>query len=142
MSLFDTVLDAVQNQTPDNAGANGNMMATILGLLNSPELGGSLTGLIAKFSQAGLSEQVASWVGTGKNLPVSGEQIQAVLGCAFVQDFAQKLGINPDDAARNLAKMLPQVIDKLTPNGEVSKDGNLMELGMSALSGFLGKTSG
>jgi uncharacterized protein YidB (DUF937 family) len=142
MSLFDTVLDAVQNQTADNAGANGNMMATILGLLNSPELGGSLTGLITKFSQAGLSEQVASWVGTGKNIPVSGGQIQTVLGCAFVQDFAQKLGINPDDAARNLAKMLPQVIDKLTPNGEVSKDGNLMELGMSALSGFLGKTSG
>jgi uncharacterized protein YidB (DUF937 family) len=145
MSIFDAVLDAVQNQAqanPHSAGAGGNMITTILGLLNSPELGGSLTGLIAKFSQAGLKEQVASWVSTGENLPVSGEQIQAVLGSSFVQNFAEKLGIQSDDAAAKLATALPQVIDKLTPNGEVSKDGNLMELGMSALSGLLGNKAG
>jgi uncharacterized protein YidB (DUF937 family) len=143
MSLFDSVLGAVQSQTQTQgstniSGANSNMITAILAMLNSPELGGDLTGLIGKFSQAGLKEQVASWVSTGKNLPVSGEQIQAALGSPLVQNIAEKLGINSDDAAAKLATTLPQVIDKLTPDGEISKEGNLMALGISALSGFLG----
>jgi uncharacterized protein YidB (DUF937 family) len=144
MSIFETAVEAVKNQTvdnPNNSGVDSKMMAAILGLVNNPALGGNLSGLIEKFSQSGLGEQVASWVSTGKNLPVSGEQIQSALGSSFVQSFAEKLGIHSEEAASKLANSLPQVIDKLTPNGEVSGNGNLMELGMVALSSFLGNKS-
>jgi uncharacterized protein YidB (DUF937 family) len=141
MSIFDTVLNAVQRQMSEGAAPAGNgadMMTTVLGLVNSPELGGGLSGLVEKFSQGGLSEQVASWVGNGENQPVNGTQIQNILGLPVVQNFAEKLGINTHDAAQHLATILPQVVDKLTPNGEVSNDNSFAKLGMSLMSSLMG----
>ena len=140
MNLFDTLLDAVQGQNPEAANPAttlSNLMPAILSLVNNSELGGSLKGLIEKFSQAGLTEQVSSWISTAANQPITAEQIQTVLGVPFVQSFAEKLNIDVEDAAANLAKIVPQIIDKLTPDGEVTKDGSLMELGMSLLSGLM-----
>ncbi len=74
---------------------------------------------------------MVSWVGKGENLPISAEQLQAVLGSSFVQGLAEKFGINTADVAGSLAGMLPQVIDKLTPDGEVPGDNKLLEIGLA-----------
>ena len=129
MNLLDNVLNAVQGQ--GEAGAN-NPMQAVMELLNNPELG-SLKGLVDKFTQGGLGEQVASWVSTGSNLPISAAQIQSVLGSDIVQSFAGKLGVNTEDAASTLANFLPGAVDKLTPNGEVG-DIDLLSL----VGGFFG----
>lgn len=113
MGLFDAVLGAMQSQT---AGGQGDMMSTVMALVNEQ---GGLAGLVQKFSAGGLSEQVASWVGTGSNLPVTAEQIQSVLGSAAVKDIAARLGIDPAAAASGLAALLPQAVDALTPGGQL-----------------------
>jgi uncharacterized protein YidB (DUF937 family) len=113
-------------------GANqGGLIEHVLGLINNPGTGG-LGGLIDQFKSKGLSDAVSSWISTGENKPVSGEQIQYALGADTIQKIAQKLGITDSEAAKSLATLLPQVIDKLTPNGSVP-EGSLLEKGLSML---------
>lgn len=136
MGLFDSIVGALQSKTA--YGAQGNMMESVMGMLNDPKVGG-LQGLVEKFSQGGLGEQVASWVSTGKNLPVSAEQLQSVFSSTGLQDIAAKFGFNSSDMSAQLSNLLPQVIDKLTPNGQVPEGGaDLSKLAMSALSGLFG----
>ncbi len=139
MSLLESILGAMNSQ---NGGTGQtNLLESVIGILNNPEIGG-ITGLVQKISAGGLAEQVASWVGTGSNLPVNGDQIQAVLGSSFVQDIAAKLGINVSEVAGGLASLLPVVIDKLTPDGQLPENSNgLLEQGLASLVGMLGNKS-
>jgi uncharacterized protein YidB (DUF937 family) len=95
---------------------------------------GGLEGVIEKFKAGGLAEQAASWVSKGENLPISAEQITQVLGSSAVTDIAAKFGMNSSDISNKIAEYLPQVIDKMTPDGEVNANsGNLL----SAVLGLL-----
>jgi len=70
---------------------------------------GGLPGIIGKFQQSGLGQQAGSWVGTGQNMPITADQLQ-------------QLGLSHGEAGSGLARALPQLIDKLTPNGQISAD--------------------
>jgi uncharacterized protein YidB (DUF937 family) len=76
-----------------------------------------LNGLVAALQKGGLNAQVQSWLGPGANLPVSEDQLKAVLGNAQVQEFARHLGLPVDQTLAALAKYLPEIIDKASPNG-------------------------
>jgi uncharacterized protein YidB (DUF937 family) len=79
--------------------------------------GGNLPGLVQKFKESGLDEQVSSWISKGENLPIAGEQIKKVLGNEVVAGVATKLGIAPDEAADKLAEAMPKAVDEQTPSG-------------------------
>lgn len=136
MSLFDAVLGAVAGQAQQQGG-----LAQVLGglLANNSELGG-LGGLVEKFKQGGMGDQVSSWIGNGPNLPISAEQIAQILGSDTVRHLASQLGLDPDQAAQQLSAMLPLLIDQLTPQGEAPAGGlgNSGDL-MGMLGGFLGR---
>ena len=87
------------------------------------DLGGILGGLVARFSEAGLAEQASSWVGTGQNPPVSAEQFGQVFGNSALGDMAAQLGMPSEQVAGHLANLLPQVIDGLTPGGQLPAAG-------------------
>jgi uncharacterized protein YidB (DUF937 family) len=115
-----------QDPVPQNDLLNG-----VMGLIGGA---GGLSGLLEKLKQSGLADQVASWVGTGENKTVSGNQIKDALGEDSVAQIAQQAGIEPDHASNGLAQLLPQIIDKLTPNGQVPQ-GELLEQGLGLLKG-------
>ena len=94
---------------------------------------GGLSGLLQNFHDKGLGELVTSWVGTGQNLPISADQIQHALGSEQVQQLAAKLGIPSGVVSSQLAQLLPTVVDKLTPSGEVPNQSSLLETGMTLL---------
>ena len=104
------------------------------------DLGGILGGLVARFSEAGLAEQASSWVGTGQNLPVSAEQIGQVFGNSALGDMAAQLGMPSEQVAGHLANLLPQVIDGLTPGGQLPAAGGA-DLGdaLAGLAAMLGR---
>jgi len=129
MGFLDNVMKAVGSQLD---GTNqGGMMEQVLGLINNPETGG-LGGLIDQFKNKGLGDAISSWISTGENQPVSGEQITNTLGTDTIQKIAQQLGIPDTEVSRNLAALIPQVIDKLTPDGTVP-EGSLLEQGLGIL---------
>jgi uncharacterized protein YidB (DUF937 family) len=98
-------------------GDGKDPMSALNGLIGGQD--GGLGGLVSAFEKGGLGQIAQSWVSTGANLPISAEQIQAVLGSGPVAQFAEKLGVDPKMAAGQLAELLPQVVDHLTPNGQV-----------------------
>lgn len=153
MGLFDSVLGAVmggQNGQQAAGGGLGGLMGmvtsnpqllqAVTGMLGNDSEHGGLAGIVQKFQQAGLGDMVGSWVGTGQNQPVSGEQITNVLGSDALSGLAQKLGVSPDDAAGQLSNILPGLIDHLTPQGQAPEGGlgNAGDL-MGMLGGLLQK---
>jgi uncharacterized protein YidB (DUF937 family) len=110
------MLGAVTGKAP-----KGGLGESIGGLLE----GGGLGGLLGTLQEKGLGDVGDSWVSKGKNLPISPEQLEDVLGNEHVKAIAGKLGIAPEKAASQLAKYLPQVIDRLTPDGKVPADDEL-----------------
>lgn len=125
MGLFDSVLNGLGDQA---AGGLGD-------LLNSQ---GGVAGLAEKFGGAGLGETVQSWIGTGGNVNISPDQIKQVLGSGPIADFAAKLGISPDQASETLAGLLPEAVDRLTPNGQVADAGGLLDQLPGGLGDVLG----
>ncbi|MGH9694597.1 MAG: YidB family protein, partial [Bryobacteraceae bacterium] len=76
-----------------------------------------LNGLVAALQKGGLGTQVQSWLGNGANLPITADQLKAILGDTQVQDFARHLGLPVDATLKMLAEHLPNVVDKASPNG-------------------------
>lgn len=129
MGLLDQVAGALAG---GQSGGNGAMLETVLQLVNDPRHGG-LEGLVRAFQQGGLGEVVNSWVSTGQNLPVSSEQVHNALGDSSMQDIAAQLGLSPEQASGSLAELLPQVVDQLTPNGQLPQGGDLLAQGLDML---------
>jgi uncharacterized protein YidB (DUF937 family) len=78
-----------------------------------------LNGLVAALHKGGLNAQVQSWLGPGANLPVTEDQLKAVLGNAQIQEFARHLGLPVDQTLKLLAQYLPDIVDKASPNGTI-----------------------
>jgi len=76
-----------------------------------------LNGLVTALQKGGLNAQVQSWLGPGSNLPISEDQLKAVLGNAQLQEFARHLGLPVDETLKNLSQYLPDIVDKASPNG-------------------------
>tara|TARA_B110001454_G_scaffold199139_1_gene203695 strand:+ start:220 stop:705 length:486 start_codon:yes stop_codon:yes gene_type:complete len=142
MSLFDSLVGQVAGALNANGGQAGGLMGVVTQLLTDPQHGG-LQGLIQTFEQQGLGQVVASWVGTGQNLPISAEQLSAVLGSEKLQGLAQQVGLDPQALSGQLAQWLPQAVDHLTPQGQLPEAGALQPDALQgALGGLLGKFLG
>lgn len=152
MGLLDSVIGALAGggtQGPAaGGGGQGALLGIVLGMLTNRSGGdagaasgmggaggiGGLGDLLAKFQQAGLGDAAASWVGTGQNQPVSGEQVEGALGSDLLSQIARQIGLPQGETAGALSQMLPQVVDRLTPNGQVPEGG----VDAGALPGFEG----
>jgi len=131
MGLLDSVVSAF-GQSPQGGGAGGaELLNVVVGMLGNSGQGGGLAALVQQFEQGGLGHVIGSWIGTGQNLPITPDQLHSVLGSEQVQQIAQQLGLNSSEVLGQLSQLLPQVVDKMTPQGQVPSDG-----GASALSGL------
>ena len=130
------LLDAIAGQVMGSLGQGGSsgLVDAIGGLIAQ---NGGLGGLADRFRDGGLGDVVDSWISTGHNLPISGDQIRAVLGSDEVRRIASQLGLSPDAVAGQLAHVLPQVVDHVTPSGAVPDDDTLASL-LGKLKGLAG----
>jgi uncharacterized protein YidB (DUF937 family) len=110
-------------------GMNLGALAAALGPLLAKLLqGGGLSKLLGNAQASGLSAQADSWVGTGENESVSGQDIRGIVGDDAVRSVAEQAGISEDEAASVLAQVVPQVVSGLTPGGQVPSDDELGQL--------------
>ena len=129
---LDDVLKAAGGAAGAASDSHKTLATELLGMVSGGGMSGGLTGLVNLFNQKGLGDVVNSWVSTGRNLPISPEQIQNVLGSSQVQALAAKAGIDPAKASAAIAQLLPHLVDKATPNGQIPAGGLL-----DSISGFL-----
>jgi uncharacterized protein YidB (DUF937 family) len=142
MGLLDAVLGAVGGS---QGGPQGMLLNAVVGMLTQGGAGGAagggaglggLGGLIGKFQQGGMGDAVNSWVGHGQNMPVSADQVTTALGPDTIGQLAQQLGMGHGDVAGHLSQMLPHLVDKMTPNGQMPAAGH--DGGLGDLAGMLG----
>lgn len=136
MGMLDELAGNVLGGAGGNQGGGNSMLSTVLELVNNQP--GGIAGLLQRFQQGGLGDVAASWVGTGQNLPISADQLQGVLGGDMLGQLVGKLGVSPEAASSQLADVLPGLVDKLTPGGQLPQ-GDIMAQGMDLLKGFLDK---
>ena len=137
MSLLDSVIGALSNATPGaqppspgaTQGTPGSvLLGTVIGMLSNGQHPqgagvGGLGDLVGRFAQAGMGDVLSSWIGNGQNAPISGGQLSSVLGTDVIGQIASQLGLSHGDAAGQLAQILPEVISKLTPQGQAPSGG-------------------
>jgi uncharacterized protein YidB (DUF937 family) len=88
---------------------------------NIVEKHGGLQGVLSEFERNGLGATVQSWVGTGPNQPISPDEVHKVLGPDLLRQLSERSGLSVQELAQRLSQVLPQAVDKLTPNGVVPK---------------------
>lgn len=97
------VIDAIQGQLLGKGGDGGGMLGD----------------LMKQFQEKGLGNVFNSWVGTGKNEPISPDQVQEAVGPEKMNQMAQQTGLSVPDLAKQLAKHLPTLVDRMTPGGKL-----------------------
>jgi uncharacterized protein YidB (DUF937 family) len=135
---------ALGGQGGQGAAAGGGMLSPalimqIVSMLMNKQ--GGLGGLAGAFNNAGLGDIMKSWVGTGQNMQISATQVTQVLGSGTVGQVAAQLGMNSGQAGDLLSKVLPHVVDQLTPQGQIQPglqgSGDMLNSALGALAGKL-----
>lgn len=111
MGLFDSLKGALESE------ALPGMINTVLAQTQYHDL----PGLVAALEKGGLGPQVQSWLGNGQNMPITADQLQAVLGNTEVQNFARQMGLPIDEVLKLMAQYLPEIVNKASPNGVIQK---------------------
>jgi uncharacterized protein YidB (DUF937 family) len=110
MGLFDTVLGGLEAKDAQHAA-----LYQEVGTLVAQS--GGVSGLAQQFEQKGLGGLISGWISNGPNPAISGEQVIQVLGRDKILAIAAKAGLSEDQVTAGISKMLPLVVDHLTPNG-------------------------
>lgn len=149
------LLDEILKQAGGASGAQGGGLAAIaelvkknpqiiaaaLAMLNPKDTsvggGGGLADVVSAFNKGGLGDVMSSWVGGGPNKPVDPGALANALGPDVLGQFAQKAGIGRGDAGSVLASVLPELVNQMTPQGQVPQ-GNALDGLLGSLLGQLG----
>ncbi len=145
MGLFDQILGAVLSagtggQAPQQSQAAGGMSGALPQLIMAAIAHeGGISGLMQKFQSAGMGDVMASWVGTGPNKPVTPAALQQVLDPATVKAIADKTGLPIEQLMAQASQHLPQMVDGLTPNGQIPQSQDaLLQAGLELLKSRFG----
>ncbi|MBA3234387.1 MAG: DUF937 domain-containing protein [Chloroflexi bacterium] len=120
--------------------ASPHPAAAFAGLSGAVQGSGGIDGLLAKMRAGGLGGTVDSWVSPGPNEPVDPAQLGQALGPDTVSRLSAGSGIDIAALLPMLAAFLPQIIDMLTPDGQVPSGGLNQATGggLPDLGGLLG----
>jgi len=137
MGLLDGLLGSLLGGLNNNQ--QSGLMNAVSGLITNS---GGIGGLMQKFSGQGLGDLVKGWVGNGPNPPATAQHIEQVFGADQLRQIASQTGIDPSQISSHIAQILPQLVDKLTPQGQ-PVEGSALQQGLSSLlQGGLGKLFG
>jgi len=113
------MLDGLLGGLMGSSGGTQGQSPLVAMALQLIQQNGGLPGIISKFQHGGLTDHVDSWVGTGQNLPMNGNQLREILGSGTIGQIAEQVGMSHADASSGLAQVLPELINRLTPTGQV-----------------------
>jgi uncharacterized protein YidB (DUF937 family) len=110
MGLFDQIVSGLEAKE----GQQAALYEEVASLVTQS---GGVNGLIQQFQQKGLDGIITGWVGSGANPPITAEQIIQVLGQDKITAIAAKVGLSEQQVSDGISKLLPVIINHLTPNG-------------------------
>ena len=117
MGLLDSLKQEAMAAVSKYAGDHPQLGQEIANIVHSGP--GGLSGLVQQFQNAGLGKIVQSWISTGANQPINVQQIEQALGSDRVKQIAARVGLDPNVVSQKLSTILPQIVNHLTPKGEL-----------------------
>ncbi|MBC7478894.1 MAG: DUF937 domain-containing protein, partial [Pseudorhodobacter sp.] len=104
-------------------GGGGGLLSDIGGMFQSGQVGSTLSGglseLVNRFTASGHGHAATSWVGAGANLPVESHDLESALGEDTLNELQQKTGIARPELLKRLSATLPDLVNKMTPEGRL-----------------------
>jgi uncharacterized protein YidB (DUF937 family)/outer membrane protein OmpA-like peptidoglycan-associated protein len=137
MALFDSIIGSAREKFGLSDEGSGSLVAALLALITDPRSGG-FGGFIDRFRGAGLGSIVDSWISTGGNEPLTGNQVESALGADAVDGIATRAGVDRGTASAALGGIIPSVVDTLTPDGTIPDDASIL----SRIGGFISEWGG
>lgn len=116
MGLMDIVGGLLGRKAPKSGNP---LLDSLMPMLLKGGAIGGLGGLLGKFTGAGLGSKANSWVGTGDNEPLDPDEVERALGSDQVDEIAREAGVSRDEAKSGLAGMIPGLVDKMSPGGNL-----------------------
>ncbi|HKY64459.1 MAG TPA: YidB family protein [bacterium] len=131
MALFEQFTQLAATFLGDKQNQDSPLMKMVVQMFSQssgPGGGNGLNNLLQNFQKNGLGDIVSTWIGTGKNQAISPQQIQQGLGQETLQRMAAQTGSTVENTSNRLADLLPQIVDKLTPGGEIPDNDSLSDV--------------
>lgn len=124
MGILDKAMDMLGGNNPlPMMDSRTKLLQAALSLIANNGRTGGLSGLIDRFQHAGLGNVISSWIGTGENMPITGPQVRQALGDEQIQQLSDETGLPQEETADQLSGMLPDLVDRLTPAGNIPQGG-------------------
>lgn len=96
------------------------LLPIVLGFIQSQ---GGLSGLLAKFQGSGLDNKAQSWVGIDTdNDGLDAGDILGLFGQEQINDVCRQVGADQNEVCQGIAELLPQVVNDLTPQGNLQNE--------------------
>jgi uncharacterized protein YidB (DUF937 family) len=121
LGLLDSIMSAAGGQHPEvNAQQHASLLETAMQMFGNHA---GLSGLVNNAESQGLGSVVSSWIGTGPNQSIAPDQVTGLVGQEQLQEIANRVGIPPAIASAALSRILPMIVDKVTPGGHLPQAG-------------------
>lgn len=123
---------------PGRRGLGGNqglLLALLLPYaMRWVQRNGGVGAVLERFRQKGLGPHADSWVSTGANHLLRAEEADQVIGGEEISRVAHQLGVPESEVADGFAEIMPEMVDKLSPEGQVPPEADdALEAGRSEL---------
>src|SRR5438309_57693 len=116
MSIFDSVMGAIEQHSEMNQEQHANLLQSAMQMFGNRA---GISGLMNNAQSQGMGSVVESWVGTGANQPIGAQQVQGLVGQDRINQLAARVGVPPGIASMALSRILPVLVDRLTPQGKL-----------------------
>jgi uncharacterized protein YidB (DUF937 family) len=120
-------------------GNRGMLLAMLLPVaMQWVQRNGGIGAVLERFQQKGYRQQADSWVSTGANQMLDTDGVSAVMGRQELAQLAQQLGVPEQDVADGFAEIFAEMVDQLSPEGQVTAEANdALDAGQSELQKLL-----
>lgn len=116
MSILDSIFGSAEQHPDINQQQHSSLVQTAMQMFGNHA---GISGLMRNAESQGMGHIVQSWVGTGANQPIAAQQVEGLVGQDRINELAGRAGIPPAIASAALARILPVVVDKFTPQGRL-----------------------
>jgi len=122
MALFDSIVYEARDKF-DLGDKAETLLSALLTLISGRN--GGFTGLLQRFTDAGLGDTASSWINSSANTPVSNEQLESALGEDTLREISSNVRLDYQKTVSASAFMIPKIIDRLSPAGAAPDEEDL-----------------
>lgn len=123
-SILGGVLGAGQRRSSGGFGGKGMLVAALMPLVLSwIQRNGGLSGALGKLQNMGFGQQAQSWMSAQEmNDNVDPNEIDKIFDRNEIIEVAQTVGADETEVRQGLAELLPEVVNQLTPHGDLATE--------------------